>query len=126
MDKFNKLIFDKFKLNITKYPTLPSLAFGLFRAHYLVKREDIPKDTFDEKGNIVKPILSKIHMLSGDIANNIRKGYTGGAVDMYIPYNKKGTKIHAYDVNSLASQPFCNERVPSEASKRPFKSTYLF
>jgi hypothetical protein len=31
-------------------------------------------------------------MLSGKIAENIRKGYTGGAVDMYIPQLIKGKK----------------------------------
>ena len=40
-------------------------------------------------------------MLSGKIAENIRKGYTGGAVDMYIPQLIKAKKIFAYDVNSL-------------------------
>jgi DNA polymerase elongation subunit (family B) len=57
---------------------------------------------FMEKKVIVNPskgpIFSKIHMLSGKIAENIRKSYTGGAVDMYIP---KGNNIHSYDVNSL-------------------------
>jgi hypothetical protein len=57
------------------------LAFALFKAHYL------KKDT--------------IHMLSGDIANNIRMGYTGGAVDMYIPKPNFGDKVYVYDVNAL-------------------------
>ena len=99
LTKFNELIFNHFDVNITKYPTLPSLAFGIFRTHYLVSKEEIPKDALDDKSNIIRPIHSKIHMLSGIIANNIRKGYTGGSVDMYIP--KKGKKIYAYDVNSL-------------------------
>jgi hypothetical protein len=101
LSKFNKLIFDYFKINIVKYPTLSSLAFAIFRTHFLVKDEDIPKDVYGEKGNVIPskgPIFSKIHMLSGKIAENIRKSYTGGAVDMYIP---KGNNIHSYDVNSL-------------------------
>jgi hypothetical protein len=44
---------------------------------------------------------SSINQLFGRIAKDIRSGYTGGAVDMYIPFNKKGSKIHCYDVNSL-------------------------
>jgi hypothetical protein len=40
-------------------------------------------------------------MLSGQIASDIRNGYTGGAVDMYIPKPLPGDKIYAYDVNSL-------------------------
>jgi hypothetical protein len=42
-----------------------------------------------------------IPQLSGKIASDIRLGYTGGAVDMYIPENPEGTKLYAYDVNSL-------------------------
>nr|YP_009649331.1 DNA polymerase family B [Rhizopogon vinicolor]QDA23246.1 DNA polymerase family B [Rhizopogon vinicolor] len=33
--KFNILIYDKYHINIHKYPTLPSLAFGIYRTHYL-------------------------------------------------------------------------------------------
>jgi hypothetical protein len=46
-------------------------------------------------------LADTISQLSGQTANEIREGYTGGAVDMYIPENPDGTKIHAYDVNSL-------------------------
>jgi DNA polymerase type B, organellar and viral len=42
-----------------------------------------------------------IPQLSGQISKDIRDGYTGGAVDMYIPYNEDNTKIYCYDVNSL-------------------------
>ena len=44
---------------------------------------------------------NSIPQLSGKIAKDIRSSYTGGAVDMYIPYNKKSVKVKAYDVNSL-------------------------
>jgi|SRR5688572_3777733 len=71
--KFNNLIFDKFKLNIHKYPTTPSLAFKIFRNRFL------PKD--------------KIHMLTGDIESDIRTSYTGGAVGMYIPINEPNEKV---------------------------------
>src|ERR1700674_1948922 len=40
-------------------------------------------------------------MLSGKIAKNIRKGYTGGATDMYIPKLLNYKKLYAYDINSL-------------------------
>ena len=79
--KFNELIFEKFEINIHKYPTLSSLAFAIFRTHFL------EKDT--------------IPQLTGQVANDIRMSYTGGAVDMYIPRNPEGTKIHCYDVNAL-------------------------
>ena len=86
--KFNELIFNKFQLNIRNYPTLPSLAFGIFRTHYL-------------ENKISGEGTSKIHMLSGKISKNIRLGYTGGAVDMYIPKSLPRTIIYSYDVNSL-------------------------
>ena len=79
--KFSDLVFDLFGKNIHHYPTLPSLAFAIFRTIFLTE--------------------NSIPQLSGKIAENIRQGYTGGAVDMYIPHPKKGTKVYCYDVNSL-------------------------
>ena len=79
--KFSNMIFELFKINIHKYPTLSSLAFGIFRTHFL-RKDEIPQ-------------------LSGQIANDIRISYTGGAVDMYLPKNPNGTKVYIYDVNSL-------------------------
>jgi hypothetical protein len=79
--KFNELIYKLFEINIHKHPTLSSLAFAIFRTHFL-KSNTIPQ-------------------LSGQIAKDIRESYTGGAVDMYIPEPPKGIKIKAYDVNAL-------------------------
>lgn len=79
--KFNDLIFDLFERNIHHNPTLPSLAFSIFRTKFM--EENI------------------IPQLKGKIANDIRQGYTGGAVDMYIPEPPKGIKIKCLDVNSL-------------------------
>lgn len=76
--KFNELVFEKFNIDIHKYPTLSSLAFAIFRTHFLK--------------------LNTIPQLFGQIAKEIRMSYTGGAVDMYIP---EGEKIFCYDVNSL-------------------------
>jgi len=90
--KFNKLIFDSFKLNINKYPTLPSLSFAIFRSQYLKK--------------------DSIHMLTGDIANYIRQGYTGGACDMYIPRPINNSKIFGYDVNSLYPFVMSKNKLP--------------
>jgi len=63
--KFNDLIFDKYQLNINKFTTLSSLAFGIFRAHFL-------KD-------------AKIPLINGQMLADIRQGYYGGATDMYSP-----------------------------------------
>jgi DNA polymerase type B, organellar and viral len=79
--KFNELIFNLFGKNIHHYPTLPSLAFAIFRSNFM-KNENIPQ-------------------LSGKIAKDIRQGYTGGSVDVFIPVSKPGIKIKCYDVNSL-------------------------
>jgi DNA polymerase type B, organellar and viral len=79
--KFNNMIFELFGKNIHHYPTLPSLAMGIFRSNFMGK-ENIPQ-------------------LSGKIANDIRAGYTGGATDMYIPISKPGVKIKSLDINSL-------------------------
>ena len=76
--KFNESIFNQFSMNIHKFPTLPSLAFGIYRAHYL---NDYP-----------------IPLLSGQIFNDISKSFTGGSTDMFKPFGKN---LFSYDVNSL-------------------------
>lgn len=92
IEKFNELIFDLFSANIHKYPTLPSLAFAIFRSCFM-KEKNIPQ-------------------LSGKIEKDIRSGYTGGAVDMYIT---RGKNIKCYDVNSL--YPFIMHSCPMPVGK---------
>lgn len=75
---FNQLIFEKFSLNAFNYPTLPSLAFAVYRSSF-INDYKIPK-------------------IGGKMLHDIRKSYTGGSTDMYIPY---GEKIWCYDINSL-------------------------
>ena len=58
MIKFINMIFDLYKINVNNYPTLPSLAYGLFRTHYLSDKTFIP-------------------MISGKVGNDIRLSYTG-------------------------------------------------
>src|SRR6266436_6147526 len=67
------MIFEFFNININKYPTLSSLALGIFRTHFL-RNDEIPQ-------------------LSGHIAKDIRQGYTGGAVDVYTLKMKKELKF---------------------------------
>ena len=90
--KFNEMIFDLFRKNIHHYPTLPSLAFAIYRSNFM-KENSIPQ-------------------LSGQIAKDIRQGYTGGAVDMYIPKSKAGVKIKCYDVNSLYPSQMESQLMP--------------
>jgi hypothetical protein len=90
--KFNSLIFKLFEINIHKYPTLSSLAFAIFRTHFLKE--------------------NTITQLSGKIAKDIRSSYTGGAVDMYIPQNIEGEEVFAYDVNALYPAQMESEIMP--------------
>jgi len=78
LTKFNELIFNKYNWNINNYPTLSSLSFGIYRAHYL-------KDY-------------KIPLIGGQILKDIREGYFGGHTDVY---KNSGQNIYVYDVNSL-------------------------
>lgn len=72
------LFFEKWQLNIHNYPTLSSLSFGIYRAHYL-------KDY-------------KIPLIGGQILKELREGYFGGHTDVY---KTCGEKLYVYDVNSL-------------------------
>jgi len=86
---FSRRIFEQFKINIHNYPTLPSLAFAIFRSNFLDK------------------VKNGIPLITGEIYNYIKKSYTGGAVDVYKPH---GNDVKAYDVNSL---------YPSQMQSRP-------
>lgn len=76
--KFAILIFDRWKVNLNKYPTLPSLAFAIYRTCFM-DNLTIPK-------------------ITGQMYNDIKQAYTGGHTDTYIPY---GEDLNHYDVNSL-------------------------
>ena len=76
--KFGQEIFKMYKIDIIKYPTLPSLAFAIYRSKFM------PKDK-------IPLILSKLHF-------TLKESYYGGITDIYKPL---GRKIHSYDVNSL-------------------------
>jgi hypothetical protein len=55
---------------------------------------------------------NSIIQLSGKIFKDIKKSYTGGAVDMYIPFNDNNEKIYCYDVNSLYTFSMKNKPLP--------------
>jgi hypothetical protein len=86
------MIFDLFRKNVHHYPTLPSLAFGIFRTKFM-ENENIPQ-------------------LSGKIAKDIRQGYTGGSVEVYIHKPPKGVKIKCLDVNSLYPKQMVDRLMP--------------
>jgi hypothetical protein len=89
IEKFNTLIFTKYSLNIHNFPTLPSLAFGIYRLHYL---NDY-----------------KIPLIIGQIFNDIKLSYTGGSTEMFKPFGKN---IFRYDVNSLYPYAMKNNPMP--------------
>jgi hypothetical protein len=91
---FNQIFFDKFHMNIHKYPTLSSLSIGTFRTKYLNTKK------------------TKIPIISGTIYKEIKKGYTGGSTDLFIPY---GENVSIYDINSLF--PFCMATKPMPIGK---------
>jgi hypothetical protein len=90
-----------FEADINKYPTLSSLAFAIYRIKYL-------KDY-------------KIPCITGELYKNLKKSYTGGSVDVYIPVGKN---INRYDVNSL--YPSVMMEFPSPVGKiSKFKGNIL-
>ena len=117
MTKFSTMIWDLFKVNITKYPTISSLAFAIFRTHFL-KKDTIP-------------------MISGQVFKDIKESYTGGAVDMYLPTNlevddleeilekarnnpnysnftyEEKELLYCYDVNSLYPSVMAQRELPT-------------
>lgn len=86
ISKFNEEIFKKFKLNIHKKFTLPSLTFSIFRSNYL--------KTLEKLGYAIP-------LIDGKIYSDLKKSYTGGSTDMFVPTNPEGTKVYGNDVNSL-------------------------
>lgn len=76
---FAKEIFNIYSLNLTNYPTLSSLSFGIFRSNFLIK-ENIP--------------ISNINDFNF-ISESYRGGHSSQMLDVYRPFNKKGRKYTA-------------------------------
>lgn len=87
--KFAKLIFSKWNVNLNKYPTLPSLAFAIYRSNFM-KEFTIPK-------------------ISGKMYEDIKQSYTGGHTDTYKP---SGEDLYHYDVNSLYPSVMATYEMP--------------
>ena len=92
LTKFSLLIFKEFKVDPIKVLTLPSLAMKIFKTLFM------PKDT--------------IYQILGEPQELIRKSYTGGAVDVYIPQNKDNEILYLYDVNGLYPSTMLNNPMP--------------
>nr|YP_010697769.1 hypothetical protein P1R16_mgp27 [Porodaedalea niemelaei]WCF76665.1 hypothetical protein [Porodaedalea niemelaei] len=74
---FSNQIFELFKLDINKYPTLPSLALAIYRSNFL-------KDNF------------KVSLIDGTMYIDLKKAYSGGMVDVYKPTNEPDTKVFGW------------------------------
>lgn len=89
LTQYSKLIFDKWGVNITKCVSCASLAMLIYNTNYM-PRPDYGKDN---KGKIDKSIILNedeiIFKLDRKTDVFIRKSFTGGAVDVYIPWFKK-------------------------------------
>lgn len=94
LDNYSKIIFENWYVDLMKSPTISSLAFKLFRSNYLPELE---------QNNI------KIPTITGKVYDDIKKSYTGGAVDVYKPY---GENIKVYDVKSLYPSVMLNNPMP--------------
>ena len=84
MSKFSNLVYKEFKVDPFSVLTLPSLAMRIWKTFYM------PKDT--------------VYQLHGLPELNIRKSYTGGAVDVYIPTftsTNESDMLYVCDVNGL-------------------------
>lgn len=69
----------EFDIDILNSPTLPSIAFKLFRTKFLNSEHNIGITWLEQY-------------------DKLRPGYRGGAVDVYKPYGKN---LYYYDINSL-------------------------
>lgn len=100
--QFNELIFNEFKVNIDKVLTLPALAMRIYKSLFLSK--------------------NSIYQIHGITEVDIRKSYTGGSVDVYIPHNRISSwlindnveyeKLFYYDVNSLYPYVMSQKQMP--------------
>ena len=85
--KFNDTIFRRYKLNITRFKTLPSLALGVYTSNYM-------------------PEGLGIKMIKGEIEKEIRSSYYGGNVEVYVNEISEG---YYYDMNSQYPRAMLND-----------------
>jgi len=78
LNKFINFIFDEIRLNVLNYSTLPSLALAIYWYKFLNDH--------------------KIPIITGQMYHDMKKGYTGGSVDVFNTY---GENLYHYDINSL-------------------------
>jgi hypothetical protein len=92
--EFNLKIYSETRINAIKYPTLSSLAFAIYRSNFMEDKYEIKK-------------------IYGEIYDFIKKGYYGGAVDVYIHKPDINQVVYRYDVNSLYPYVMKNYDMPT-------------
>ncbi len=88
MFKFNDIIYNDFKLNITRFKTISGLSFNVYLSRYY--NPDV-----------------KIKVIKGHVENELRKAYFGGMVYLS-EFNSRNDIVfdgYYYDINSM--YPFC-------------------
>lgn len=88
--KFQSYIYKLFTINITKYPTIPSLSFAIYRSNFMNE-------------NTIPIIQTKLH-------NIIKQSYFGGITEAYKPCGKN---LRSYDINSLYPFSMSNFEMPT-------------
>jgi len=91
--KFAARIYSLYQVDVLDYPTLPSLALGIYRTNYLNENWKIP-------------------LIVGGTYKFISQSYSGGHVDLYIHSNNEEDKVYRYDVNSLYPYSMLNNPMP--------------
>lgn len=76
--RFSQDIFSTEKIDVTKLPTISSIAFKIFRTNYLEN--------------------SKLPIIKGNAHNEMRNAYYGGVVEVF---KNEGENLNLYDVTSL-------------------------
>ena len=94
--KFSENIFKDLNVSLKHAPTTSSLALRSFRTKFLHTTTTRSLTT-----------NTNIPIITGETFDFIKKAYTGGPVDVFIPH---GFNVYHYDVNSL--YPFVMQKYP--------------
>lgn len=79
--EFSNKMYNNLQVDITKRPTIASIALQVYRTKFLSPNSNIP-------------------LTLGNLYKDIKQAYFGGIVDVYKPYGKD---LYYYDINSLYS-----------------------
>uniref|UniRef100_P22374 Probable DNA polymerase n=1 Tax=Ascobolus immersus TaxID=5191 RepID=DPOM_ASCIM len=101
---FAKMIHNEFSVDITRYVSLSSITFAIFRTNFLPENK-IPNIT-----------CTKLHYI-------LKQAYTGGYCDVFKP---EGKNIHSYDINSLYPSAMAKFDMPTGTPLHILGDPYKF